>query len=1149
MLDLIGGTIGHYRVLSAVGRGGMGEVFLGEDTRLGRKVALKFVALEAADDAERGDRLFREARAASALNHPNIVTVYEIGETDTGRFIAMEFVTGRTLRDFVTQRPAIDVASGLIAQAGRALACAHAAGIIHRDIKPENIMVRDDGYVKVVDFGLARAPAPPAATSSELETIVATAAGVLVGTPRYMSPEQVDMEPLTPATDIFSLGIVLYELMTGRHPFDANTRLQHLAALAASAPLPPSRYSPDLPRAIEDLVLRMLARSPDRRPDAEAVASELSMLGQTRVDIPRAVAVRRTCVGREGERLALSQMFEEVRSGQSRLVLITADAGLGKTTLVEEFLANLNDGPVQCRIARGRCSERLAGTGAYLPFIEAIQGLTDSGDTVAVRAIKELAPNWYSQVVAVGETRDPQTPAPAPASPERMKRELATLIQELSRQRPLVVFLDDLHWADPSTLDVIEYVLDRPSTSGTLLIGTYRSSELDASRIFTDLRLDLMTRRLCRELRLEPLGQAEVERYVAMAFPDHGLPPAFGALVHRRTEGHPLFMADLLRYLKERGVIVEQEGTWVLGDSLDAIDAVVPASVQSMVRRKLERLSDDERRLLGAAAVQGDQFDIAVVARALGAEQMDMEDQIERLERGRQIVTLVGERELPEGTLTARYRFVHALYQDELYGGLRPARRAALSRSIADALIAFHAGRTDRIAAQLALLFDAARDFALATQHFLTASTAAMRMGALIEADMLARRGLELLDRLPPGEEHDQRELALRLALVQALNSSPTHRAGELMNAFDAAREVANRLGQQQAIFRVLLVHIWSHLGMGDCRRAREVAGECLRQALAMGDDTLTAGAHLQVATTSDYLGRLDEAMSHFREAMALADRSDQELLTKLMWLNPSAYARSELAKCLFVNGRFGDALDLVADALALAHRANHPVTLGIVLPRCVDLSFRSGSLEDTTRHFNEFASVVEQHPGAQAMWLPILRSRVELLRADGDLAAAERDINESLARCAAIGFRLNVAGMKASLADVLLRQGRFDEANRAVDEGLDLCRTTGEMLMFPELLRVKASIALQRTDADNDSRADAEATLRESIRIADETGARFWALRTTSTLFEHLAASGRLEEARALMADRCLEFERERTVIPDLATARALLSSVALTG
>ena len=1148
MSDLIGRTIGHYRVLSAVGRGGMGEVFLGEDTRLGRKVALKFVALEAADDAERGDRLFREARAASALNHPNIVTVYEIGETDTGRFIAMEFVTGRTLRDVMTQRPAIDVAGGLIAQAGRALACAHAAGIVHRDIKPENIMVRDDGYVKVVDFGLARAPAPPAAVGSELETMVATAAGVLVGTPRYMSPEQVDLQPLTPATDIFSLGIVLYELITGRHPFDADSRLQHLAALAASAPLPPSRYSPDLPRAIDDLVLRMLARSPDQRPDADAVASGLSMLGQTRADTPRATAVRRTCVGREAERLVLFQMFDEVRGGQSRLALITADAGLGKTTLVEEFLANLNDGPVQCRIARGRCSERLAGTGAYLPFLEALQGLTDSGDTAAVRAIKELAPNWYTQVVAVGETRDPQTPAPAPASPERMKRELATLIQELSRQRPLVVFLDDVHWADPSTLDVVEYVLDRPSTAGTLLIGTYRSSEVDASRTFTDLRLDLMTRRLCRELRLEPLGQAEVERYVAVTFPRHALPSAFGALIHRRTEGHPLFMADLLRYLKERGVIVEQEGTWVLSESLSAIDAVVPASVQSMVHRKLERLSDDERRLLSAAAVQGDQFDIAVVAKALGEDQTDIEDQIERLERGRQIVTLVGERELPEGTLTARYRFVHALYQDELYGGLRPARRAALSRAIADALITLHAGRIDRIAAQLALLFDAARDFAMATQHFLTASTAAMRMGALIEANTLARRGLELLERLTPGEERDRHELALRLALVQALNSSPTHREGELMSAFDAAREVANRLGQQQAVFRVLLVHVWSHLGAGDCRRARDVAGECLRQALAMGDDALAAGAHLQVATTSDYLGRLDEAMSHFREAIDLADRSDQELLTKLLWLNPSAYARSELAKCLFVSGRFGEALALLGDALALAQRASHPVTLAIVLPRCVDLSFRSGCLADTLRHFNEFASVLEQFPSAQAMWLPSLRSRVELLRDNADLAAAERDINESLARCAAIGFRINVAGLKASLAEVLVRQARFDEADRAADEGLELCGTTGEMLMFPELLRLKASVALQRPDAGNDSRADAEATLRESLRHADETGARYWALRTATTLFEHLAASGRVAEARALMAARCLEFDGERLVIPDLAKARALLAGIAQT-
>ncbi|MFS8065349.1 MAG: serine/threonine-protein kinase, partial [Byssovorax sp.] len=210
-------SVPGYEVLGALGRGGMGVVFAACQSSLGRRVALKFLPPEATTDAEALRRFHHEARTASSLNHPHICTIFDLGTHAGQPFIVMELVVGRTLAVFLDDRPPIDEVMRLGRQVAEALAAAHAAGIVHRDIKPANIMMRDDGYVKVLDFGLARLTrgARREPTSDE------TRPGILVGTPRYMSPEQIRGEPVEPASDTFSLGIVLYELVTGQHPFAA----------------------------------------------------------------------------------------------------------------------------------------------------------------------------------------------------------------------------------------------------------------------------------------------------------------------------------------------------------------------------------------------------------------------------------------------------------------------------------------------------------------------------------------------------------------------------------------------------------------------------------------------------------------------------------------------------------------------------------------------------------------------------------------------------------------------------------------------------------------------------------------------------------------------------------------------------------------
>jgi tRNA A-37 threonylcarbamoyl transferase component Bud32 len=262
-----GQRVGRYTVLAPLGAGGMGEVFLAEDTRLGRRVALKLLPSELARDAERRARFEQEARAASALNHPNVCAIYEVGESEDGRhFIAMEYVEGQTLRARLDDSGLeLTEALEIAVQVAGALSAAHEAGVVHRDVKPENLMLRPDGYVKVLDFGLAKLTEQRTTDSVPTWALVETSTGVVMGTARYMSPEQARGLAVDARTDLWSLGAVLYELVTGHAPFDGATTSDVLVAILEREPAPLSRFMADVPAALEWIVTKALRKEREER--------------------------------------------------------------------------------------------------------------------------------------------------------------------------------------------------------------------------------------------------------------------------------------------------------------------------------------------------------------------------------------------------------------------------------------------------------------------------------------------------------------------------------------------------------------------------------------------------------------------------------------------------------------------------------------------------------------------------------------------------------------------------------------------------------------------------------------------------------------------------------------------------------------------
>jgi serine/threonine protein kinase/predicted ATPase len=1136
--------VAGYEILGPLGCGGMGVVYKARQQTLDRLVALKFLPEEYARDPLWLARFRREARIASALNHPHICTIYDTGESAGRVFLSMEFIEGRTLDTLVGQRPAIEELAVLIRQAVRALAAAHAAGIVHRDIKPQNLMLRSDGIVKILDFGLARR-LPTRATKSATPSTCDTDPGALVGTLLYMSPEQARAEPVISASDIFALGIVLYELATGQHPFVADSEVSVLHAILTQVPVPAARLNPEVPAPLEALIQQMLAKDARLRPtagDVEAVLTELiaNRTGNWKQSPPGLEKPLR--VGREQERAALRAGFESVVAGQGLLFCVTGEAGLGKTTLVEDFLDELITSGRPHSLARGRCSERLAGAEAYLPFLEALDSLLGGDDgTAAARIMKLLAPTWYVRLAPLAAD-DPSLAAmqasAAGASQERLKRELGVFLQELARQRPLVLFLDDVHWADPSSADLLAYLGSKCIGVRLLLVLTYRPSDLlRTQHPFEATQLELQARGICHEIALPRLSRTDLDEYLRLAFFGHQFPEEFAAAIHAKTGGNALFMVHLLRDLRERKVVVQEQQRWVLAHALPKLLRELPESIRGMVQRKTNQLDEADQRLLKAASVQGQEFDSAVVARMLGQESVDLEERLEVLERVHGLVRLVGEQAFPDGTLTLRYGFVHGLYQNALFASLQPTRKATWSAAAAQALLGYYGKQDKAVAGELALLFEAARDFPRAADYFLHAAENAVRISAHREAIVLAQRGLQLLQWLPATSERAERELPLQMILGLQLQVTQGFAAAEAKHAYMRARELCGQVRASPSLFPVLWGLFIYHKARSELARARELAAELYTLAQERCDPALTLQSHQAYAVTTFCLGEPAATCSHMERAESLYDPLRHQSHTFLFGQDVNVACKAFGAVALWLLGYPDQAAQKSQEAMALSQRLAQPSSQALALHFAAMLHQCCGEsravLDCAER---SMALAAEQgfsfwHAGAT-----VLRGWALYECCSGAEGIAE--LHRGMEAWLATGSLTYQTYYLALLVEILVKDGQTEQGLKVLEDALALVERTSERFFQAELHRLQGELVLSAATANG--LGQAEACFQKALAVACQQEARSLELRTRSSLARLYQKQARRDEARRVLEQGYAWF-REGFDTRDLQEAKRL--------
>jgi predicted ATPase len=1139
--------IAGYEILSLLGRGGMGVVYKARQHSLDRPVALKLLPEQCARDPVWLARFRREARTASALNHPHICTIYDTGECAGRPFLSMELVEGQTLETLVGRRLAVEELARLLGQAARALAAAHAAGVVHRDIKPANLMVRDDGIVKVLDFGLARR-LPMSGVRRSLSSSIGTDPGTRVGTLLYMSPEQARSESVDAATDIFSLGIVLYELVTGRHPFQADSDVGVLHAIVAQAPVPPARLNPEIPAFLDALIQHMLAKDSRLRPTAlevEATLTQVAVRVTARPGSQPAGMGRRPTVGRQLERAALRTGFEKAASSRGLILCVTGEPGLGKTTLVESFLEELAATGQTWSIARGRCSERLAGAEAYLPFLEALDSLLLGAESAsAAQAMKLLAPTWYVQLapLAVDDPSLARVLAEAKeASQERRKRELGIFLSEMSRQRPLVLFLDDVHWADPSSVDLLAYLGSKCAEWRLLLVLTYRPSDLlRTQHPFGPVKLELQGRGICHEIALPFLSRDDFDRYLALAFAGHEFPEELAAVLYARTEGSPLFMVDLLCYLRDRGVIIQDHGRWALVRAVPDLQHELPDSVRGMIQRKVDQLSSADRHLLMAASVQGPEFDSAVAAHLLGREAVDVEERLEVLERVHIMVRLVREHTFPDRMTTLRYVFVHSLYQNALYAALQPTRKAEWSAAAAQALLGHYGEKSAALAFELAMLFEAARDRERAADHYLAAAGNAARIFAHQEAVVLARRGLAVLQKVPDSPERARRELPLQVTLGMQLQVTQGFGAPEAEWAYARARTLCEQMQEApQPLFPVLWGLWLFNKVRSELGKAWELANRLLALAQRAQDPAQLLQARQALAVTSLCLGDPAATREHMEQGVALYDLKRHSSHTYLYGQDPGVACLAFGAVALWLLGYPDQAAQRSRDAVALAEELGHPSSLALALHFAAMLRQYLREWPAVEGSAEAATAIATEH--GFSFWLAGgLVMRGWALAEQGARADGIAQLRQGLTAWVATGSETYRTYFLALLAEALGREGKIEEGLGVLAEALGLMHSTGEGFHGAELHRLQGEFLVRREGVEAAGR-EAEYCIRRALTIARRQQAKSLELRAVMSLSRLYQQLGRPTEARPLLVETYSWFA-EGFDTHDLQEARALL-------
>jgi len=1003
--------ISHYEILELLGKGGMGEVYKARDIEQNNIVAIKILSKQSIEIEDLKHRFNREASSGLKLDHPNIVKIYEVGEERNNYFIAMEYIEGKTLKSLLDDGPLqfTEVINIGLAVA-EALKEAHNLSIIHRDIKCDNIMVAEDGNVKVMDFGLAKVQ----------NASMITIEGSILGTVSYMSPQQAIGEAIDHRSDIFSLGVVMYELLSGKLPFTGDYEMAIIYSILNEEPLSIREINEAVPKPLEKVVFKALRKDPKKRhQDASELIEELNKVKQIidgvltveEEDIP---AFDETLMREEREfhaKLAgRDECFEKLKGilhrttlSEGQLAFIVGEAGIGKTRLVLELEKYAKT--LKTRALNSRCIFN-KGVYPYQPFVEAlrsyfeIKGIDDAEklelfldtkapELIAVLPIIKLFLNVKGSNKVVVESK------------EQIWDAIYKLFIKISEERPLIIFIDDLHWADEDTLNLLNYIGRNSINRRILLLGTYRLEEIELNINGTSNKLNEIKHELCREgiltvIELTRLSVADIFSLTNSLFPDSEFDELFYQTLFNETEGNPFFIIEILKLLKLEKIIFQSEGKYFLKDNYQQIS--IPEKVHDIIMKRIDRLEKNDREILEIGSVEGESFHSGAIKFCLEINKLELLRKLQYLEREHHIIH-------PADKM---YRFDHAKIRNALYDAIAPELKTEYHLLIADYFIE-NFKDDERQAPNIAQHLINGGEELRALPFIFAAANRAKLVFANEQAIYFYQKGKDIISR---------NELLL----------SP------------------DKINQKQIIYE----------NMGDVLALigkHDLALENYNNVIVTDTTPLEQGIELSWKIGNVFLskGENDKAKEIFESAendieKYLSNAKNEENKSGKIklefnvenFLNAMGKIKISKAQVFKSYGEYNIAQKEINDGLYLLKEEGNFKEKGQAYNNLGNILFDLGDYEDSAAMYTKSLELREKISDKKG--IAEAYNNLAIVYCDvGDYYKAAEVLEKSIAIMKEIGFRVGLAGTSINLGAIYQDQGKYDQAFRLYKKALDI--------------------------------------------------------------------------------------------------------------
>lgn len=1140
---------GCYQIERPVGGGRLDAMLTATDTRSQQTVVLKILSPYFSQTAI--DRLFRQAPWLVSLNHANIAKTYEMGWEGEHAFIIEEFIFGKNLYDLLRTEMAeplpMDQAFDIALELTLTLEYIHSQGIIHGDLRPHNIFLTETG-IKLSDVGMGHL--------EEGRNLLETSPLYL--TAAYLAPEQILGQPLDARTDLYALGVIFYQLFTGQLPFTGSDQ-EVMRAHLFEAPCPPRELNHQLTPSLEHLILKLLAKNPNNRyVSAEQARNVSSSLLLNLGDATR--QNREQLVGRESELQALLACWKEAQIGRGQLAFITGEPGIGKTSLVKQF-AEQTVPPV---MLMGHCQEPEGGP-AYHPFIELLRSYFVTVPPELYDAEANHFLGYFSRLVPEVRQLLPHLPEPAPLEPKqeqlRLMSNLTHFIKLATQERPWLIIIENLQWADQSSLELLRYLGHHLSSMALFIIGTYRDVDLMPGHpLLTTLR-DLSTYATYHHFPMNRLSQSDLSQLLLNIW-KQSVPATLLEKIYQHTGGNPFYVEEVAKGLVDDGIITWKDGSWHF-PTLDEIR--LPRSIHEAVWSRIRHLDSETQGLLRQAAVLGQIFKFNDLCEMSGLSEWDVLEHLDVALERQLIQEAPGEMAL---------RFSHSEIQYVLYTDMGPLRRRMLHRQAGEALERSAQPEPERIADRLAHHFGEANEFERALVYSIQAARQARTAYANEAALLWYNRTLEMLKQLGLNEQTSfkplwlltHRSLGEILTLIGRYSEALTHYISALKlvevdkPSPDQVRQLADlcchiaQVHGKRGEYDVALE--WVEKGLGYLKDEEELSTEMARlyligalsfeepgkldKAIEWCQKSLTIAAHIKtregqqtMAQAYTRLGSICLLRGYFDLVVHFCHEAI-EIYKEVDEMAGQLNAYNNLGLAYFNQAEWNEAVKAYTTSLMIAQQigdidGQNTVTVNLALV------YRDRGDWDEALSLLKQSFITWQQIGAIEDEAICLSKLAQIYIYQKNWAEAQACLSRSQLLLAEIDTEEYLPELERRWGEFYLKRHKFDSALAHLQRAVELAVEQGNPLDEGKARRSLGQLylALQKQQP-------AKMSLYQSLQLFSNLNSKYEIAKTRSVLAQQLIEAGSLQEAKTHLVQAMQTFERLGAKV-DLAEARSL--------